>query len=75
MNDWEGKHVHGDLRQESIVDVWQNKVYPFLVAHAAGRWDKLPEFCQTCPDWQSKRPRHLDAIQLFAAQAEPDLLA
>ena len=57
------------------MDVWQKKIYPFLVAHAAGRWDKLPEFCQTCPDWQSKRPRHLDAIQLFATHAEPDLLA
>ena len=75
INDWEGKHVHGDLHQESIVDVWQNKIYPFLVAHAAGRWDKLPEFCQTCPDWQSKRPRHLDAVQLFAKHAAPELLA
>ena len=66
INDWEGKHVHGDLNTESIFDVWQKKVYPFLVAHAAGAWDRLPEFCQTCPDWQSKMPKNLDAIRMFA---------
>ncbi|CAA7618731.1 putative Radical SAM domain protein [Magnetospirillum sp. LM-5] len=74
INDWEGKHVHGDLNNESIFDVWQNKVYPFLVAHATKQWDKLPGFCQTCPDWQSKRPHNLDAIALFAANAEADLM-
>jgi len=74
INDWEGKHVHGDLNKESIFDVWQNKVYPFLVAHAAGQWDKLPEFCQKCPDWQSKRPHNLEALRLFAANASEDLL-
>lgn len=68
INDWEGKLVHGNLREESIFEVWR-KVYPYLVAHAAGRWEDLPEFCRSCPDWQSKMPKHMEAIELFAKDA------
>ncbi len=69
INDWEGKLVHGNLREESIFDVWQRKVYPHLVAHSAGNWEALPDFCRSCPDWQSKKPKNLEAIQLFAHYA------
>ncbi|MBF0166146.1 MAG: radical SAM protein [Alphaproteobacteria bacterium] len=66
INDWEGKHVHGDLNHESIFDVWQRRVFPYLVAHASGNWEELPAFCQTCPDWQTKKPRNPEVIALFA---------
>ena len=70
INDWEGKHVHGDLNNESIFDVWQKKIFPYHMAHATKDWESLPEFCQNCPDWQSKKPKHLKAIEMFANPTE-----
>lgn len=72
INDWEGKHYHGDANNESLFNIWQQKVYPFLVAHSAGAWDKLPDFCQSCPDWQSKFPKNFEAIKLFARYADKE---
>ncbi|MBF0613460.1 MAG: radical SAM protein [Magnetococcales bacterium] len=66
--DWRGQQVHGNVREESIFAIWQKKIVPYLVAHAAGDWPKLPDFCRSCPDWQTKKPRNLEVIRLFAGR-------
>jgi MoaA/NifB/PqqE/SkfB family radical SAM enzyme len=64
--DWEGRVIHGNVGQESIFDIWQKKIFPFLEMHARGEWSNLPKFCQDCPDWQTKEPRNMKVISLVA---------
>lgn len=64
--DWANHHPMGDVAQESIVQIWQEKVHPFLVIHARGEWDRLPEFCRQCRDWQTKPPKDQALMDYFA---------
>ncbi|MEO5333868.1 MAG: radical SAM protein [Magnetococcus sp. YQC-5] len=64
--DWEGRHVHGNVSDRSIFDIWQQNVFPFLIAHARHDWAQVPEFCRNCPDWQTKQPRNLEVLSRFA---------
>lgn len=43
----------GDVSQASIEDVWKGKLQETRLAHLNGQWDKLPDVCKTCQDWQS----------------------
>lgn len=53
--DWANRYPLGDTNKESIFDIWSRAI-PFLIHHARGDWGKLPEFCQSCRDWQTKAP-------------------
>lgn len=50
--DYEGRFVAGDLRTESIRDVWVNLGAKLRSAHRDHRWSDLPAICQGCGDWQ-----------------------
>lgn len=43
----------GDVSQRSIEEVWQDRLQEVRLAHLKGEWDKLPDACRTCRDWQS----------------------
>jgi sulfatase maturation enzyme AslB (radical SAM superfamily) len=63
--DWANRQSIGDTNQESIFAIWP-KVLPYLIHHARGEWDKLPEFCQNCRDWQTKAPPKPEILAMLA---------
>ncbi|MGD8561843.1 MAG: radical SAM protein [Desulfarculaceae bacterium] len=52
--DYEGRFVAGNVGQMSIKEIWQGP-HSKLVRepHHRHQWNKLPEICQNCPDWQA----------------------
>ena len=52
--DWHNQSPVGDLNKETIKEVWQNRIREYQAIHLRKEWDKLPEFCQNCRDWQTK---------------------
>ena len=43
----------GNVRKESIENVWNGELKEFRELHLKGMWDKLPELCRNCRDWQA----------------------
>jgi hypothetical protein len=66
VTDWVNRHPLGNAAGESLFTIWQEKTYPFLVYHARQDWEKLPQFCRDCRDWQTKPPRDPALLALFA---------
>jgi sulfatase maturation enzyme AslB (radical SAM superfamily) len=52
--DWDNRLPSGDINTQSIKEVWQTTYRHWHDVHLQGRFDELPEFCQSCRDWQSK---------------------
>lgn len=50
--DADGKFIWGDVNDESIKSIWQRHNEQMVKYQLAHEWDKLPEFCQKCNDWQ-----------------------
>ena len=51
-SDTDGKVVWGDVNTESIQDIWRRRNEQMVKYHFSHEWDKLPEICQSCNDWQ-----------------------
>ncbi len=52
--DYEGHFVAGNIATESLYDIWHGKHYSMLrKMHSEHNWDKVPDVCKTCPDWQA----------------------
>jgi len=49
--DPEGRQVVGDLRRQSISEVWNGRMKELRQVHEQGRWDELPFPCNECNDW------------------------
>lgn len=43
----------GDANVMSIKDLWNDKLTQYRELHKKGRFDKLPQMCYECKDWQS----------------------
>lgn len=52
----------GNIRDRTIKEAWKSKLRVFRELHRSGQWDKLPEKCRNCMDWQSG----------YAMYAEPE---
>jgi len=52
--DWDNRLPSGDIKTQSIAEVWQSSYRKWQNLHLQGRFDALPDFCQACRDWQSK---------------------
>ena len=44
--------ILGDLNKDSLKDIWQRRNENFVKYHFSHEWDKLPQMCQNCQDWQ-----------------------
>jgi thioredoxin len=53
--DIECKVVVGDVTKQSIKEIWMNGHKRIRELHLRGEWDKLPELCRNCRDWQCAR--------------------
>lgn len=52
--DWDNRMPVGDIKKQSITEVWQTSYRKWQNRHLSGQFDKLPPFCQQCRDWQTK---------------------
>jgi MoaA/NifB/PqqE/SkfB family radical SAM enzyme len=52
MDDWHDYSVIGDVRQQSIAEIWQGEPYETLRhQHLSGRFEEVP-YCSACTDWR-----------------------
>jgi len=45
-----GKHVIGNIANDSMTEAWQRKMTPIRVDHAKGQWSKY-SLCSACTEW------------------------
>lgn len=43
----------GDVNKQSIKDLWNGELAEYRAMHRECRFDKLPDMCRDCRDWQS----------------------
>lgn len=59
---WEGDAVccvmdvdatikYGNVREDSIRDIWKKRNEILVEKHLNHRWDELPDICKNCSDW------------------------
>ena len=58
--DVDGEAVFADVREEKLSDIWNEKKQNFSEYHITHQFDKLPLFCQRCPDWYAMPAKHYD---------------
>ncbi len=52
--DWDNRFPQGDIKTQTIAEVWQTNYRKWQNYHLSGQFEKLPDFCQQCRDWQAK---------------------
>ena len=52
--DWDNRLPSGDIKEQSISQVWQQNYRKWQELQLEGKFDELPDFCRVCRDWQSK---------------------
>lgn len=53
--DLDARFIAGDVNRSSLKDIWNGRLKELRTLHLAGEFDKLPEHCRNCRDWQSAR--------------------
>ncbi len=58
--DYEGRYVAGNVQDRPIKQIWQDTHNKQVRdPHRRHEWDKIPEICQGCPDWQVVGARYI----------------
>ncbi len=58
VEDWYNSGVVGNVRDQTIQEIWQSPVYErFRELHASGCWNEM-KMCKPCLDWQHMRWDH-----------------
>jgi radical SAM protein with 4Fe4S-binding SPASM domain len=58
VEDWFNKGVVGNVRDQSIRDIWTSDLYArFRELHLTGRWCDM-NLCKPCMDWQHMEWEH-----------------
>jgi radical SAM protein with 4Fe4S-binding SPASM domain len=53
--DLDARFVAGDVNQDSLKSIWNERLRQNRELHLDRKWDALPEVCRNCRDWQSAR--------------------
>lgn len=53
--DLDARFVAGNVRKSTLKEVWNGKLKELRTLHLTGQYEKLPEMCRICRDWQSAR--------------------
>lgn len=56
--DYDARFVAGDVNRDTIQSVWLGALKGMRDAHVGEHYEKLPEFCQKCTDWQMARAEY-----------------
>lgn len=52
--DWDNRLPAGDIKEQSITEVWRTVYRKWQNIQLQGRFEELPDFCHACRDWQAK---------------------
>ncbi len=52
----------GDIKQNTIKELWDTTFAQIRGNHLNGRFDLLPNMCQNCSDWQSSYANYVDNL-------------
>ncbi|GAB6189233.1 radical SAM protein [Marinitoga arctica] len=52
--------IFGDIRLNSIKEIWNTTLKEFRLKHLERRWSELPDLCKNCKDWQSSYASYID---------------
>ena len=61
--DSEGRFVAGNLKENSLKELWNTTHGDFRKIHLERRWQDLPAVCFTCLDWQTTDRNYLEQNQ------------
>lgn len=61
--DLDARFVAGNIRNESIKDIWKGKLGELRKLHLTKEFDKLPTFCRDCRDWQSAKADYYEDVK------------
>lgn len=50
--DYEGKCIVGNVKENTLKELWDKHDEIVRKPHLQNRWSDIPEICKTCPDWQ-----------------------
>lgn len=53
--DVDARFVAGDINKESIKNLWNGRLKEIRQFHKQGKFDKLPNPCRDCKDWQAAK--------------------
>jgi radical SAM protein with 4Fe4S-binding SPASM domain len=53
--DLDAKYVAGDVKEESLKEIWNGGLKKIRRLHICKKFEDLPEICRDCKDWQSAR--------------------
>ena len=53
--DLDARFIAGDITKNSIKEIWNTSLKSLREFHVSRRFDKLPENCKNCRDWQSAK--------------------
>ena len=51
--DYEGKCVIGNVANQSLTELWNEHFVKVRGPHKRHEWEKIPDICKGCPDWQA----------------------
>lgn len=50
--DPEGRSIMGNVKRESLKEIWSGELRRLRALHIKNEWEKLPFPCNICPDWK-----------------------
>lgn len=53
--DLDAKYIAGDIAKNSMKEIWNSSLKKLREFHVLGKFNKLPENCRNCRDWQSAK--------------------
>jgi len=56
--DYDGKFNAGNVNNESLQSIWQDKLKEIRAMHKQGKYEDLPQICRDCKDWQSTKVKY-----------------
>lgn len=56
--DYDGKYVAGDVKDNSIKEIWMGNLKKIRDHHKKRNFQLLPSFCQECTDWQDSQAEY-----------------
>ena len=59
--DLDAKFIAGDINTQSIKEVWNGELRKLRRIHLEGCFEKLPQNCRDCRDWQSARADYYES--------------
>jgi radical SAM protein with 4Fe4S-binding SPASM domain len=62
--DLDAAFVGGNVNKQTISEIWNTTLAMNRSFHKNRQWNKLPDICRNCRDWQSARSEYVDASEL-----------